>query len=593
MMALSHQILPSGTDPNLQQRTPTLDRARAMAEAGFPVFPLMWNKRPLRGSRGHKDATRDVEKLGELFRHGGARSIGIPMGIPSGLMVVDVDPRNGGDVWETHALAAGLFAGALLVATPSGGRHYYFRYAPLTRCSNGRIALGVDVKTEGGYAIWYRLTPPSRVEFRDAPPALVDLIHAVRSRKPPVVMHASPGEHHADVVTDDHRVAAYIQRVIDGVRAAPDGTKHDVCLRAAYTLGTIGAGYGLDRARLAADILAALAGRDVKSWAAATRTIDDGLTKGWAAPSRLPDRAAHDRRDRAGPPRGTHRWVFSDDQHRDPPPGMRNGTGWTQYNMDRRSDCLLIIETEAAGRVLPDDARSCLLIQAYGALVAWCERWDLIVTAVQADLSPYFTPRVITDRTAPILAKIIERAQQVAQGAQDRRIKFTSKKLVELLHPPADLQRRLLHVIDRSECNRRRRERDRKAGRVARPHEVARIQRAEMGPRVVELRAQGRRWVDIAQHFGVSVTTVERAERGARRPFEPTDPVSVSRNELATRHVPSEIIQHGLSSPLLRAPARSMSYRREGSISRQRHRVGYPPMLGYACGRSEMNKVRT
>ncbi len=549
MMALSHKILPSGTDPNLQQRTPTLDRARAMAEAGFPVFPLMRSKRPLRGSHGHKDATRNVEKLGELFRHGGAILVGIPMGIPSGLMVVDVDPRNGGDVWETQALAAGLLAGAVVVATPSGGRHYYFRYVSRTRCSAGRIARGVDVKTEGGYAIWYRLTPPSRIEFRAAPSALVDMVRATGSPKPPVTVHAWPAGHRSDVATDERRVAAYIQKVIDGVRTTPDGRKHDVCFRAACTLGSIGAGYGLDRARLAADILAALAGRDVKSWSAAIRTIDDGLTKGWADPRRLPDRVAHDRRDRAGPPRGTHRWVYSDEKHRDPPPRIGNGTDWPQFNLDRRSDCLLIIETEAAGRVLPDDARSCLLIQAYGALVAWCERWDLIVTTVQADLSPYFTPRVIADRTAPILAKIIERAQQAAQGAQDRRIKFTAKKLAELLRPPADLQRRLRLIIDRAESNCRRRERERKAGRVNRPHEVARVRRTAMGPLVVELRAQGRSWVDIARHFGVSVSTVERAERGARRPFEPTDPVSVSRNELATRHVPSEINQYGLSSP--------------------------------------------
>jgi hypothetical protein len=40
-------------------------------------------------------------------------------------------------------------------ATRRGGRHYLFRHAVGLRCSNSKIAQGVDVKADGGFIIWW------------------------------------------------------------------------------------------------------------------------------------------------------------------------------------------------------------------------------------------------------------------------------------------------------------------------------------------------------------------------------------------------------------------------------------------------------
>ena len=47
-----------------------------------------------------------------------------------------------------------------VVATPSGGCHYYYRAAgQRVTCSAGKLAAGIDVRGEGGYVV----APPSRI----------------------------------------------------------------------------------------------------------------------------------------------------------------------------------------------------------------------------------------------------------------------------------------------------------------------------------------------------------------------------------------------------------------------------------------------
>lgn len=83
-------------------------------------------------------------------------NVGVVTGLVSGVAVLDVDPRNGGDV----SLAAfedrwGPLPITLEVRTGGGGRHLWFRCdVPV---ASGPIAAGVDVKAEGGMVV----VPPS------------------------------------------------------------------------------------------------------------------------------------------------------------------------------------------------------------------------------------------------------------------------------------------------------------------------------------------------------------------------------------------------------------------------------------------------
>src|SRR5205085_272142 len=93
--------------------------------------------------------------------------LGMLTGDASGLSVLDVDPRmearcgfeehTANSHGETHRQtlpeAVEVLPQTFSVSTPSGGLHFYFHHCPGLRCSQGRIAPGVDVSAGGGYVV--------------------------------------------------------------------------------------------------------------------------------------------------------------------------------------------------------------------------------------------------------------------------------------------------------------------------------------------------------------------------------------------------------------------------------------------------------
>jgi hypothetical protein len=126
--------------------------ALMLAEEGLPCFPCGADKRPAT-PRSFKNATCDRDTVRELWRRYPGPLIGIPTGEISGLDILDIDPRHGGDSWFTehkHRLPI-----TRIHRTRSGGLHLLFQHKPGLRCSAGRIAAGIDVRATGGYAIWW------------------------------------------------------------------------------------------------------------------------------------------------------------------------------------------------------------------------------------------------------------------------------------------------------------------------------------------------------------------------------------------------------------------------------------------------------
>lgn len=127
--------------------------ALAYAAMGWHVFPLVpKDKRPLGAlaPRGMLNATTDPEIISGWWRKVPDAGIGIALAT-SGLMAIDVDPRNGGD--ETFAdlqAAHGALTSGVMAFTGGGGEHHVFALPP-----SGGIALpgvlgpGVDVKLNG------------------------------------------------------------------------------------------------------------------------------------------------------------------------------------------------------------------------------------------------------------------------------------------------------------------------------------------------------------------------------------------------------------------------------------------------------------
>lgn len=138
------------------------------AAAGFAVLPLhsiypdgrCTCRRPGSDScapgkhpateHGKDDASTDLEQVARWWER---YSWNIGVRPPDGMIVLDEDPRNGGDL-RFHEQVYGPLPRTLIAQTGSGGRHVWLRYdGPAA----GRLGPGIDVKTSRGYLV----APPS------------------------------------------------------------------------------------------------------------------------------------------------------------------------------------------------------------------------------------------------------------------------------------------------------------------------------------------------------------------------------------------------------------------------------------------------
>jgi Bifunctional DNA primase/polymerase, N-terminal len=117
----------------------------------LPIFPCQANKRPA-SPRGFYSASSDPEEIENLWSQWRAPLIGVRTGAASGFAVLDVD-RDGLPWFHQHR---DRIPKTLTVETPRGGLHLWFQHAEGLRCSISCIARGVDIRADGGYAIFWR-----------------------------------------------------------------------------------------------------------------------------------------------------------------------------------------------------------------------------------------------------------------------------------------------------------------------------------------------------------------------------------------------------------------------------------------------------
>ncbi len=109
-----------------------------------------------RTATGFKQATTDTDQVRDWWTQWPTANIGIPTGDVTKLLLVDLDPRNGGPTSSAElAERIGPIPDTVEISTGGGGRHLPFRY------SGGRVrkelAKGIDLKGDGGYFV----APPS------------------------------------------------------------------------------------------------------------------------------------------------------------------------------------------------------------------------------------------------------------------------------------------------------------------------------------------------------------------------------------------------------------------------------------------------
>lgn len=145
------------TERETQLINELVQAALGYAAKGYPVFPVGSKKRPL--VKWKAGASTDPETIRRWWAQWPLAMIGMPTGERSGLVVLDIDRKNGVD-GLANLRAAGIDPYSLspvVSLTPSGGLHVFMRYNGPVRNSAGLLAAGVDIRGDGGYVV----LPPS------------------------------------------------------------------------------------------------------------------------------------------------------------------------------------------------------------------------------------------------------------------------------------------------------------------------------------------------------------------------------------------------------------------------------------------------
>lgn len=132
--------------------------AIAYAKRGWRVLPCKPREKRPATAHGYKNATADRGELVRQWKQNPRANIGIATGQISGIIVLDVDPRNGGreSLAELERIHGPLPKTAR-VETGGDGEHYYFALSAGVCAKSFVLAPGLDVKADAGYV----LAPPS------------------------------------------------------------------------------------------------------------------------------------------------------------------------------------------------------------------------------------------------------------------------------------------------------------------------------------------------------------------------------------------------------------------------------------------------
>lgn len=145
---------------------PRLLAALALAKRGMAVFPCRPKDKAPATRRGFKDATRDKAEIIRQWTVKPGANVAVATGAVSGVVVLDVNPRNGGEesLRELERLHGSL-PETPCVLTGGDGRHLYFAL-PTNGLRSGKLANGLDIKADGGYVIAPPSTHPSGGSYR-------------------------------------------------------------------------------------------------------------------------------------------------------------------------------------------------------------------------------------------------------------------------------------------------------------------------------------------------------------------------------------------------------------------------------------------
>jgi hypothetical protein len=267
----------------LRHRRDLLRAAHWWADNGTPVFPLKRRDKVPLTKHGCLDASTDGDVIERWWGRWPDANVGLRCG--DGLLVVDVDPRRGGE----EALAElerqhGPLPRTMTVRTGGGGQHIYLVSIVDLGNSAGKLGPGLDTRGKGGYVVG----PPSmhssgrryelvvRAAIAPAPAWLLELLApprpALAPRLPSVVRASRYG-------------AAALAGLVEEVATAAQGSRNHALNKAAFRVGQL-AGGGLVEVDALDALIAAAVGAGL-SELEATKTAHSGYRAGRKQPRQV------------------------------------------------------------------------------------------------------------------------------------------------------------------------------------------------------------------------------------------------------------------------------------------------------------------
>jgi hypothetical protein len=180
------------------QQVPVAEAALRYLKRGWSVLPLRHgDKRPLIPWDHLQQTHPDPATVAQWFSHATGANVGIVTGEISNLIVLDVDPKHGGD--DTLAELERRF-GALPetveARTGGGGRHLYFTHPGSFVPNRAGLKQGIDLRGDGGYIVappsihpngqpyaWAPRRSPEEIALAPLPRWLLFTGHGLRARR--------------------------------------------------------------------------------------------------------------------------------------------------------------------------------------------------------------------------------------------------------------------------------------------------------------------------------------------------------------------------------------------------------------------------
>ena len=206
-----------------------LEAALGYASQGLLVLPLkVASKVPLLGG-GKNAATKDGTTIRSQFNGAPGLNVGIRTGTSSGICVIDVDPRNGGEESFARLIKErGELPRTVEARTGGGGFHLVFRlphgdhpwcgdrpnvggYRGIDLKCDGYIVAAPSIHPSGRRYEWKDGQAPGEIDFAELPAALLDLVtKAERTQAPtqPAKVAEDPDEDRTDGKPDWNTVVS-------------------------------------------------------------------------------------------------------------------------------------------------------------------------------------------------------------------------------------------------------------------------------------------------------------------------------------------------------------------------------------------------